>query len=78
MTRETEIKVALVLAAARLIESKGRVRYETPEQLAALSRELGEPVSASTFQRDLRTGMAKTAYALRQKGIHSATQNLSH
>lgn len=73
MNRETEIKIALVIAAARFIEQESEERYETPEQLAALSREIDEQVSPGTFRRLLRTGTAKFRYAAPSHGIDSNT-----
>ncbi len=77
MNRETETKVAIVLAAARWIESGSAQEFRTPEQLAALSKDLGEPVSKNTFDRLLTLSKAKALHACRQHGIglHSLRQN---
>ncbi len=67
MTPETNIRVALVISALRLLQEDdaappaGQV---SPEYLAKLSRELGEPVSAGTWRRIEFIAVSKLRHAL--------------
>lgn len=54
MTTETNIRLALVISALRMLQDEGKAPPPgevSPEYIARLSRELGEPVSADTIRR---------------------------
>lgn len=67
MTTETNIRIALVTSALRLLQEDGDAPQPgevTPEYLARLSTELGEPVSETTWRNVERRALAKLRHNL--------------
>jgi hypothetical protein len=82
MTADTQIRVALTLAAIRLRREHGLIPSGQPlstREMESISIEIGEPVSRSTFlrieQRALhRAKLAALAIQSLDRGLQSAPQ----
>lgn len=67
MTPETNTRIALVISALRLRQQEGEAPAPgqvSPEYLAKLSKEIGEPVSAGTWRKIETRALAKLRQAL--------------
>ena len=79
MSPETETKVALVLAALRLLQANDAAPPAgeiTPEYLSDLSHELGEPFSAKTIRNYTRTALSKARHQIAAPDFKSALLTL--